>query len=240
MKIRVFLAALLLTTMAFTARAITPDEIISKSVDAQGGLAKFKAITSFTATGTMAMAQMQMDMSFTLKVKRGNKMRVENEMQGMKFIMALDGTNGWMVNPMAGTGKAEKLPEDQIKDMKDMADIDGDLVGYKEDGWSVENLGSVDVDGSTAYKLKFTREKDTKFIYIDAVSFLELKKESKGSMMGQEMEMETIYSDYQNIGGTLRPFQMEMRTQGRTIQTITVKKVDTNVEIADSVFTMPK
>jgi len=158
----------------------------------------------------------------------------------MKFVMALDGSTGWMINPMGGTGKAEKVPEDQIKDMKDMADIDGDLVGYKEDGWSVENHGSVDVDGSTAYKLKFTREKDTKFIYVDAVSFLELKKESKASMMGQEMDIETVYSNYQNIGGTLRPFQMEMRTQGTTVQTITLKTVETNVEIADSMFTMPK
>ncbi len=240
MKIRVFLAAMLLTTMAFTAQAITPDEIISKSIDAQGGLAKFKALTSYSATGTMAMAQMQMDMTFTLKVKRGGKMRAENEMQGMKFVMALDGSTGWMINPMGGTGKAEKLPDDQVKDMKDMADIDGDLVGYKEDGWSVENLGSVDVDGSTAYKLKFTKEKETMFIYIDAVSFLELKKEKKASMMGQEMDIETVYSDYQNIGGVLRPFQMEMRTQGTTVQTITLKKVETNIEIADSVFTMPK
>ncbi|MBS1560713.1 MAG: hypothetical protein JSS89_03845 [Bacteroidetes bacterium] len=240
MKIRVFLAAMLLSTMAFTAQAITPDEIITKSIDAQGGLAKFKALTSYSATGTMAMAQMQMDMSFALKVKRGGKMRFENEVQGMKFVTAIDGSTGWMINPMTGTGKAEKLPDENVKDMKDMADIDGDLVGYKEDGWTVENLGSVDVEGSTAYKLKFTKEKDTKFVYIDAVSFLELKQEKKSSMMGQEMDVETIYSDYQNVGGIMRPFQMELRTQGTTIQTITLKKIETNIEIADSVFTMPK
>lgn len=238
MKLRAFLATAMFAGAVFTASAITADEIISKSVTAQGGLEKFKALKTYSASGSMAMSGM--DMSFSLKVKRDHKMRLENEMQGMKFTMAVNDKTGWMINPMGGTGKAEALPAEQLKEMRDMADIDGDLVGFAEDGWKVDTAGIVDVDGATAYKLKFTKDKDTKFIYVDATSWLPIKEDKTSNMMGQQTEIETLYTNYQDVGGVLRPFTYEMRVQGQTVQTITLKKVESNIELADSIFVMPK
>jgi len=218
--------------------AITLDEVLSKNLAARGGMAKLQGLKSFTMDGTMSMAQ-GMELNFTQVMKRPLKFRMDMSFQGMTMVTAFDGKTGWAVNPMAGN-KPELSPASETKRLSEQADIDGMLIGWKEKGYAVELVGPQDVDGSTTYKIKVTdKDKEVKFVYIDAITWLEVRTDMRINMMGQEADVEMIYSNYQDLGGVQVPMVMEMRSEGQAMMTMTYSNPKVNVEIPDSRFAFP-
>lgn len=221
-----------------SASAITLDEVISKNLSARGGLDKIKAVKSYTMDGSMSMAQ-GMELNFTQSIKRPLKFRMDMSFQGMSIITAYDGTIAWTVNPMAGN-KAEVSPAKEAKRLAERADMDGMLVGWKEKGYALELVGPEDIDGATAYKVKVTdQDKDVKFIYIDATTWLEVRMDMRVSMMGQEADVEMLMSNYQEVAGVQIPMAIEMRTDGQALMSMTYSNPKVNVDIPDSRFAFP-
>lgn len=238
-RILILLATVITATMSL--QAITLDEILAKNIEAKGGRAAMKAITSLRSTGTMSMAMMQgMEMKITQVIKRGNLMRAETEVQGMSIVIGYDGKQAWMKNPMMGN-EPQVMDESQSSEYAMQADLDGELVDWKEKGHTAEYVGTGDVDGSTAYKVKLTTKKgDVRMYFIDAVTFLELKVESKTEQMGQVMDVETIMSDFQDVAGVQMPHQIETRSSGQTVMSMTMDKIEANVAVDNSLFALPK
>ena len=62
-----------------------------------------------------------------------------------------------------------------VKALMEEAEIDGPLVDWKAKGSTVEYLGTEDVDGTLAHKLKVVRKNgDVSFVYLDPDHFLEI------------------------------------------------------------------
>ena len=214
------------------------NDIIAKHLEAKGGLAKIKAINSIVREGTMSMAQ-GMELSFTETFKRKNKYRMDMSFQGANIVQAFDGQTGWSVNPMSG-GKPEKQSAEESKESVERADFDGVLVDYKEKGKKVEFVSNEDIDGTTAYKLKVT-DKDGKesFLYIDATTYYEMRVDWKISMMGQEADVEMVFSNFQDVNGVQMPHLMEMRADGQTMVSMTYTSTKANTDVPDSRFAFP-
>jgi outer membrane lipoprotein-sorting protein len=233
---------LLAQTSADTANTntMTADTLIAKSIEARGGDAAIKAISSIRINGRMSMGG-GIEAPFVMEQKRPNKMRIDFTVQGMTGTQAYDGTGGWFVMPFTGKTTPEKLPEDQLAMAKEQADFDGPLVDYKAKGHSVELVGKEDVEGTDAYKLKVTRDDGTVvYSYFDAEAFLELKATSKRKGPMGEMSSTTIYSDYKPVGGVLFPHSIEQVFEGAPAgQVITIDKIETNVDLPDDRFVMP-
>jgi outer membrane lipoprotein-sorting protein len=218
--------------------AITLEEILAKNLAARGGKAKLEAIKTYTVDGTMSMAQ-GMDLSFTQSMKRPMKFRMDMSFQGMSMVTAFDGTTAWSKNPMAGN-KVEKAPESEVKRMAEQADLDGVLVNSKEKGYKLELVGSEDIDGSTAYKIKVTdKDNEVSHLFVDAVTWLEVMWSKSMSMMGQEADVEILMSNYQDIAGVQMPMLMEIRSEGQTIMSMTYSNPKVNEPIADDRFAFP-
>ena len=109
------------------------DEIIAKNLAARGGKDQILAKKSARMTGKMASGAGQ-EFPFILQWKRPNKMRMEFTFQGMTGIQAYDGTTGWMVMPFMGKKDPEAMSADDLKDVEDQADFDGELVDYAGEG----------------------------------------------------------------------------------------------------------
>lgn len=233
------LAATLLVSAALQAQTV--DEILDKNAAAKGGWDKIRALKSVRMSGKMAMGG-GMEAPFSMTKARPESMRLEFTVQGMTGIQAYDGSTGWMVMPFMGKKDAEAISGDMLKEVKDMADFDGQLVDYKTKGHKVELLGKEEIEGTPAYKLKLTTKGgDETFVFIDADSFLEIKMQSKRKIQGQEVEGETNLGNYQEFGGMLFPMSMEMKAKGAPGgQTITIDKVELNPTLAGDFFTMPK
>jgi outer membrane lipoprotein-sorting protein len=221
--------------------AQTVDEVIAKHLDAQGGVAKLKAIQSIRMTGRMSLGQ-GLEAPITIEVKRPKQMRMEFTFQGMTGVQAYDGTQGWQVMPFMGKKDPEPMSSDDIKDAEEQADIDGPLMDYKSKGNQVELLGKESVEGADCFKLKLTKKSgDVSYLYIDSESYLQVKMEGKRMIRGTEMEIETSIGDYKQVEGMMFPHAIEAGAKGSPQrQKISVDKIEINPSIDDSRFKMPE
>ncbi len=233
-------AVCLTALFAVSAFAQTADELIAKSITAQGGAEKMKSMKSMKMSGKMKMGPMEAP--FVLTKARPDELRMDFTIQGMTATQAFDGTTGWMVMPFAGKKDAEKMPEDMVKAFRDEADFDGPMVDYKAKGNKVEYIGKEDVQGSPTYKLKVTTKSGAEtMVFLDADSYLPIRSEGKRKMQGTDVETETTIGDYKEVEGMMFPHSIESHMKGKPAgQSIAVEKIELNPKIDSASFVMPK
>jgi outer membrane lipoprotein-sorting protein len=117
--------------------------------------------------------------------------------------------------------------------------FDGPLVNYKEKGSTVELLGKEKLNGKDVYNLKLTlKEGQVRNIYLDARSFLEVKETGFYQQAGKRVDFATVFKDYRPVQGIMFPFVTDQKAGDEENQSTYLKKVELNVPIADSVFSM--
>jgi len=220
------------------ASAQTVDELIKKSIDAQGGAAKLKAVKSIKTTGKII--QQGIEIPITIQQKRPAMVRVDVTFQGKTQTGAYDGEVGWKTNPFQGSPDPEKIAGDELKELQEQSDMDGQLVDYKAKGHTVELIGKEDMEGTPVYKLKLTlKNGDVRNIYIDAENSLTLKVNLKRKTPGGEIEADQYMGNYKQVNGIMAPFSLETKIAGQTVNQIVFDKMEMDVPIDDSVFKMP-
>jgi outer membrane lipoprotein-sorting protein len=227
--------------LAVPASAQTADDIIAKNHEAQGGLAKLRAVQSVRMTGRMTIG-LVLDAPVVLEMKRPRMMRIDIVAPGMTISQAFDGTTGWMINPMSGRSEPEVLPREMLKLVEEQADMDGPLMDYRAKGNTVEFLGSEMAEGADCYKLKLTlKNGDVRTFYFDKVSFLAVKLESRTMMGGSEQLGDTIIGNYKEVGGLIMAHSIDTGQAGQLErQKTTFDKIEVNVPIDDTRFRMPQ
>ena len=235
-------AALLLLCASF-AGAWTADELITKNIAARGGIEKIRAIQSIRTSGTMRFGggNFSLDLAFVQMAKRPGMYRTEVSVQGLTAISAYDGSIGWQIQPFQGRIDPEKMAADDAKPLKRSADLDGPLVDYKAKGSTVEYLGTEDVDGTDAHKLKVTFDDgDVRYVYLDPDYFLEIRFIDQTKIRGVQIEQETDLGAYEEVNGVFFPFSTETGPKGQPKgQKITMEKAEANVPLEDSLFHFP-
>jgi hypothetical protein len=236
------LPAFLLLPAAAQDTGLTLDQIVQKHTEALGGADKLKAIQTVTITGTASLLGGRMGAPVTIKIKRPAFLRMDMHIQERTFVQCFDGSNGWIVNSFSGSNAPQKMSEDDTRSARDNADfVEGPLVGYEAKGTSVELVGREAVETSPAYKLKVTKKGGTiEYVYLDAATFLPIKTAGKRKQMGQEVDYESMPSNYRVVHGVMMPFNVRQRMNGRDAMEVSVITVDVNTPIDDSVFRMPE
>jgi outer membrane lipoprotein-sorting protein len=245
MKKSVFICGVCaLVALTSVAAAQTVDEIVAGNLEAKGGEQAWLDVQTMKSTGRMLMgggAAGSVEMPFAVEFKRPDKVRLEFTMQGMTAVQAFDGETGWTIMPFLGKPDPEVMAEDQLKDIKNMAEFDGVFVNYKEKGHTIEFLGKEEVDGTPAYKLKVTRaDGDVDTVYLDEEYFVEFRVDSKREVQGNEVEATTIIGDYKEVEGLMIAHSMEMSFGGEGRQVITMDSIEIGLDIPDERFTMPE
>jgi outer membrane lipoprotein-sorting protein len=199
-----------------------------------------KVLKVNTMTMSGKIIQQGMEFPILMKMKRPNKVRMEASVQGQKIITSYDGEVGWTVNPMMGSLDAQDLGPEQVKEMKTMGDMDGELYDYEAKGHTVEYLGEEEMEGTPTYKLKLTREDgDASIYYFDADSYVILKTESIRNIQGVEQTFEQYPGNYQMIDGMAIPFNITSKFQGATVMEIVIDTLEIDKEVPDSLFVRP-
>jgi hypothetical protein len=233
----IFIIIFLLSINSFSQ---TADEIVEKYTNAIGGKEKWDLIKSEKKSGKFNTNNMEFP--FISNSKRPNLNFTEVTVQGMTIKQAFDGTMGWMLNPMTGSNKAEKMDEDMTKTMKNRGIIGGQLVNYKELECTIELIAKGDMEGTEVYNIKLTsKEGDVVDYFIDASSYLLIKSTSKVKRMGQEVSSETYYSNYKPVGEVMEAYSIESKVSGMDMgsQKIVIEKIEQNIDIDDNLFNMP-
>jgi len=218
--------------------AQSAEELVQKHLDAIGGAAAWKKLSSIQmSTQTSVMG---MEIPTMVYIQSPNKMRSETKIQDKSIVMVYDGKDAWSVNPLMGSTKAEKLPESAVEEFQKQADLGGPLVDYTAKGSTVELLGDDELDGTEVYKLNL-KEKDgtvTTF-FIEKDSYMILKSATRKMSNGQEVEGASEYSDYREVEGLKFPFTTTMGSSGQTM-TSKVVKIELNKAIEEKLFTKPE
>src|SRR5262245_52848604 len=156
-----------LAAMSVNAFALTAEELVAKNLEARGGEAKLKAIKSMHTVGKVR-AGGGLDAKTESWAIAPDKFRTEFTMQGMTAIQAWDGASAWSVRPFGGRREPQRITPDDAKDLIERADVAGPLVDHAAKGNRIEYLGTEDIDGTDAHKLRVTlKNGDTQYVYLD-------------------------------------------------------------------------
>lgn len=220
----------------------TVDELVAKNIEAKGGATVVNNLQTLRETGKLLVpVQGEIELGYMQIRKRPDEVRTEASLQGMTQIEAYDGKEGWKVSPFFGRKDPERMSADDVKALVEDTELDGPLADWKAKGSTVEYLGTEDVDGTPAHKLKVTRKNgDVSFVYLDPDHFLEIRIVTQRTVHGAHEEVETDLGDYEKAGGVFVPTSIEVGSKGAADkQKIVIDKVETNVPVDDAIFHFP-
>jgi hypothetical protein len=234
----VFIAA---TAFAQDKSQPTVDQLVAKNIEAKGGAAALHDLQTLRLSGKMLVQEGQIQFDFAQVKKRPDDVRTEASLQGMTQIEAYDGKDGWRVSPFFGRRDPERMSADDVKALVEDAELDGPLVDWQAKGNAVEYLGTEDVDGTPAHKLKVTRKNgDVSFVYLDPDHFMEIRVLTQRTRHGAHEEVETDLGDYEKVGGVFVPTSIEFGGKGAPDkQRIIIDKAEANVPVDDTIFQFP-
>jgi hypothetical protein len=218
----------------------TADELVSKNIQAKGGLEKIKAANTRLTTGKVKGGRGRMAMFQQMNMRPG-LVRQNVTIQGMTAVQAYDGSAGWLTQPFRGRKDPELMGEDTLRDLLLASDFDGPLVDYAEKGNTIEYLGHAEVDGDDALRLKVTMKNgDIVYYYLDPDTYLEIRKEIQQFIRGSVRERVIDLGSYKPVNGVLYPFSISEGPKGNPgAQVTTIQKIEVNVALQDSDFALP-
>ncbi len=226
-----------------SARAETLDQILARNLAARGGDAKLKDIKTLRFTGKVVFGggDFSLQAEWAQVVKRPGVMRNEVTIQGLTAVSAYDGTEGWNMSPFGGRREAEKASADDARGLAQLAELDGPLVAWRDKGHRIELLGSEDVDGTQAIKLRVIRKDgDVQYVFLDPDSALEIRITTMHKNRGVEEISETDLGGYQQVAGAWFPFSIESGGKGGPKgNRITIERAEVNPVLDDAMFKVP-
>jgi len=223
---------------AIFSQAQTVDEIIQKYVDGMGGREVINKIKTQVIESNLSVMGSDLTSNATILVGKGFKNVAS--FNGQDIIQVVTPTGGWTINPLQGITEAQALPDDQVKAAQSALYIGGELYNYKEKGSKVELLGRENIDGVNTYKIKLVnKEGKQSLYYIDPATYYVIKRETTNNVGGQEVSSVSTFSNYKKTPfGLVVPYTT-ITNQGFEI-TMTINKIDFNVEVDPKIFEMPK
>ncbi len=220
--------------------AQTADELVTKNIEAKGGLEKIKAIKTVRMTGSSVTGGTPI--TIVNENMRPNLVRETFSVAGMTAIQAYDGSSGWQIQPFGGRKDPEFLGEDDLRDLQLDADLEGPMMDYKAKGNTVEFLGHDTIDGDDALRLKVTlKNGDIVYYYLDPDTFLEIRKETQEFIRGAVKESVYELGSYKPVAGVMFPYSITSGPKNNPDAglTITVDKIEVNVPLPASDFAVP-
>ena len=230
-------AMLLLFAGSFCLVAQDLDEILESHFETIG-LEKTLEVESMIMKGKVV--QMGMELPMVLYQKRPGMMRMEAEIQGMKLVQVFDGETGWSIMPWTGSMEPVDMGENEVKNAKQMADMEGDLYNWEEKGHKVTLVGEDDMEGTPVFKIKVEKKDgDIYTYYIDAENYVVLKTDAKVMVNGAEIEGSSTFSNFKPVNGMIIAHSIESSNpQGSS--NIIIESIEFDTDMEKSLFEKPE
>ena len=237
----VLVFAVVSLSAANVVQAVSVDDLVAKNAAARGGLDKIRSINSIKFEGRLRFGG-TLDLDFVQYQKAPDLTRAEATVQGLTQVRAWNGKEAWTISPFGGRKDPQRISAEDAKSIADDAAISGPLIDYKAKGSSIEYIGTEDVDGTTAHKLKvMLKNGDVVSVYLDPDHFLEIRTVAVHKVRGTESEIITDFGDYEQVNGAYFPFAINSHAKGDNDggTEITIEKATANEPIEDALFAFP-
>ena len=246
-KLNYLLLTPLLLFFSFSINALTADEIIENYIENTGGADNWAKVKSVKMNITVSQMGMEIPIEQYLS---SEKTYSKISIQGQEIKQGVfDGETLWSTNFMSM--KAEKSDQEDVQNVKDeLAEFPDPFLNYKENGFTVELMGTEVVDGSDTFKLKLTKKPmvvdgeevpNVSIYYFDAENFVPImthQEMTEGPAKGTIMEGKM--SDYQEVDGLYMPFSMSQGIKDQPGQAVIIKSIEINTVVDDSNFKFPE
>lgn len=235
----VVVAALLMAGIELRAQATPPgaDTVLDNYVKAIGGRAAFDKLHTRIMKARLEMPAANLSMAVTAWAARPNKMRtlVESDVVG-RIERGFDGAVGWEVSTTSGP---QVLRGAQLEDAARDSRFDG-LAAWRDWVAKAENLGTADVDGKPAWRVRLTPKQGAAQTYFfDQSTSLAVKMETTVRSQMGDIPVETYLSDYRDVGGVRAPHRTRQIAGAQEIVTA-IESIAHNVEIPAGQFDLPQ
>lgn len=234
-KSEITLIAIAMVTFLNVAHAQTVEEVLEKHYKAVGQ-EKLSDVKSFYIKAKVS--QMGMEMPMEMKIKKPDLFLMTVDVQGQKIMQAFDGQKGWMIIPMMSPDP-QPLEGDQLAQVKQQVNMEGELFNYSEKGSSAELIGKVTIEGNELYRIKLTsNDGNVKDYFIDTKTYYINRVKAKVSGQGQTVDVEQIMGDYKTIDGITMPMKTETKSpMGPSF--VIMEEVRYNENFDDTIFKQP-
>ncbi|MEP6945249.1 MAG: serine hydrolase [Acidobacteriota bacterium] len=219
---------------------MTVDELMQKTIDAAGGEANLRKITSRVVEASVDLENQGVKAMSVSYAKAPDKSASSTTMTALGKTIGtgweyFDGSTGEEAYSFA---PVEKYSGKHLEDIRLGSDLYAPLdwrANYKK----IEINGIAKVDGEPAYVVAFQPEKGTAFKeFYSTKTFLLLKREgmTTSSTSPQAIPYSIVFSDYRDVDGIKLPFRSVSNnvSNGNIVSTVT--SVKQNVPIDDKIF----
>ena len=215
---------------AQSTQTFTAEDLVARNLEARGGADKLRALQSMRTAGIMRLGG-GIEAKVVSYSAAPDKVRFEFSLQGLTAVNAWDGKQAWAIQPFQGRRDPQKVSEEDSKGLILAADIAGPLVDWKAKGHRLEYLGTEDIDGTEAHKLRVVfKNGDSRVYFLDPDHFLEIRIEDHIFVRGQEQVGSTDVGEYVQVDGVYFPFE-----QGQ----IQVESIELNKPVDAAMFGFP-
>jgi len=231
-------AAALVVSFAAVAQRPSVDALIARHLQARGGSARWRAVTTLRLTGRVMSDGHEQGL--LILARRPGLRREELAFELGTVVSAFDGERAWTLDPFLGPGAARELTGPALELAREQADFDGPLIDHAAKGHRLTLEGETTVDERRGWRVKLTR-RDGRVSWhdLDAASGVELRMSVEIRGGGDPVVVETIFDDYRPVDGILVPHRVVTRTGDRATSEIVIEQVAFNVPIDLAVFRMP-
>ena len=173
------------------------------------------ALKVLRLAGRMRIQNDTLELGLVTLVKQPGSIRYEASLQGLTQVQAYDGAQAWQINPFQGRKDPEKLSADDAKSLgEDAADFTGALVDYQAKKYKLDYLGTEDIDGTDAHKLRVTRPNGDITHALSRPGPLSRDPSvDRRIEHGVPVETVTDFGDYEQVEGVYLPFSQRVRAQ---------------------------
>ncbi len=231
-RIRALFAVLFLCPLMMTAAEPTIDEIFQNNIKARGG-EKINTVKSFVCEANIVVYNTPLPVKILTLYP--DKSRVEMTVMGQTLVKIRNGKKGWEIK----NGKTEDVPEEKVLANSNRSYKQGGIycrtyMNYKELGLTYEVLGTEDVKGVPAYKVKeTTKEGVVTYIYFSTKDFLEVKFIIRD--MDKNTDNDIYILENKDYDGIVLPSKFEIATQNMP-GTFEILSYKFNEEIDNKLF----
>ena len=239
------LLAVVCVACARIAVAQTADDIIDKTLAAQGGREAMARITSRSTKGTITVTSPAGDLPGTIEVlnQAPNKVRTLLNLDltaagagSLTVDQRFDGTNAYAMDSMRGDSE---VTGGRLESLRNNA-FPSPFLGYKDRGTKIVLAGKEKVGDADAYVLSITPASGpASRVWIDAASYLPLKASTTvDTPETGPLEQITEFADYREVDGVKVPYKLTA-TSAVQSYTVSIKSIEHNVKIDPALFVRP-
>ena len=213
---------------------VKPADVIKSYIDAIGGIAEVKKITSYNQSLNLAMQGMTLSVSEKKMAPNSEFMSIS---MGPNVVMksTFDGEKGYNMQQ----GAKKDLTAEEIAQKKVFTSVTEQLDYLTNPAFKLAVKGVQKVDGADAYQIDVTDPTGkVSSEYYDAKSKLLVKSESTTVTNGASVTQTVAFSDYRKVGNVLFPYKQALTISAggqeqNLVMTVTDIKVNTGVTADD-------